>query len=111
MNSFNHMPTAHGEWLYPIVAGVEIDPNSRVISITFSAASGGGLTQAKAEVLSLYGPWLRLEIKDKKMLLNLCSAQHHGDAICPTPARSVRRVKNSKVDGLIASEAERSAWG
>jgi len=57
MNSFNHYAYgAIGEWLYSRVAGLNIDAeNPGYKHIIFSPHVGGGLTNAKAEFLSMYG--------------------------------------------------------
>ncbi|MDD4922076.1 MAG: glycoside hydrolase family 78 protein [Bacteroidales bacterium] len=57
MNSFNHYAYgAIGEWLYSRVAGLNVDPeNPGYKHIIFSPHVGGGLTNAKAEFLSMYG--------------------------------------------------------
>lgn len=57
MNSFNHYAYgAIGEWLYSYVAGLNIDPERPGYQHTiFHPHSDGGLTNAKAEFLSLYG--------------------------------------------------------
>ncbi|MFK7984271.1 MAG: glycoside hydrolase family 78 protein, partial [Saprospiraceae bacterium] len=57
MNSFNHYAYgAIGEWLYTYVAGLNIDPKRPGYQHTiFNPHPGGGLTNAKAEFLSLYG--------------------------------------------------------
>ncbi|MFY9154208.1 MAG: family 78 glycoside hydrolase catalytic domain [Prolixibacteraceae bacterium] len=57
MNSFNHYAYgAIGEWLYQYVAGINIDPKSPGYKhMILEPHSGGGLTQADAEFISLYG--------------------------------------------------------
>ena len=57
MNSFNHYSYgAIGEWLYSRVAGLNIDiKNPGYKHIIFSPHTGGGLTNANAEYLSMYG--------------------------------------------------------
>ena len=57
MNSFNHYAYgAIGEWLYSHVAGISIDPeNPGYKHILFSPHVGGGLTNANAEFMSIYG--------------------------------------------------------
>ena len=70
MNSFNHYAYgAIGEWMYAVVAGLEIDelaPGYKHILI--QPRPGGGLTHANASVQSMYGyvasGW---EIADGKM--------------------------------------------
>ncbi len=57
MNSFNHYAYgAIGEWLYNHVAGINVDPeNPGYKRIFFSPHVGGGLTNADAEFMSMYG--------------------------------------------------------
>jgi alpha-L-rhamnosidase len=57
MNSFNHYAYgAIGEWLYRVVAGIEIDAQKPGYQhIIIQPHSGGGLTYAKAKHQSLYG--------------------------------------------------------
>jgi alpha-L-rhamnosidase len=57
MNSFNHYAYgAIGEWLYRVVAGIEIDPDKPAYKhILIQPNPGGGLREAKAELQSLYG--------------------------------------------------------
>lgn len=57
MNSFNHYAYgAIGEWLYNYVAGVGIDvENPGYKRVLLSPHPGGGLTNANAEFLSMYG--------------------------------------------------------
>lgn len=74
MNSFNHYAYgAIGDWLYRVVAGLDIDeqkPGYKHIMIR--PHPGGGLTHAKARHDSLYGPiesgW---SLKAKKMRVNI----------------------------------------
>lgn len=57
MNSFNHYSYgAIGEWLYSHVAGLSIDvENPGYKHILFQPHPGGGLTNARAEIESMYG--------------------------------------------------------
>ena len=57
MNSFNHYAYgAIGEWLYQVVAGIEIDEQQPGYKhIIIQPHPGGGLTYARASVLSMYG--------------------------------------------------------
>ena len=74
MNSFNHYAYgAIGEWMYAVVAGLEIDelaPGYKHILI--QPRPGGGLTHANASVQSMYGyvasGW---EIADGKMTVRV----------------------------------------
>ena len=57
MNSFNHYAYgAIGEWLYRVVAGIEIDPEQPGYKhILIQPQPGGNLTYARASLLSMYG--------------------------------------------------------
>ena len=57
MNSFNHYAYgAIGEWLYSVVAGLEIDPEQPGYKhVIVQPHTGGGLTYAKAAHQSMYG--------------------------------------------------------
>jgi alpha-L-rhamnosidase len=58
MNSFNHYAYgAIGDWLYGVVAGIEVDPAEPGYKhILFQPQPGGGLTYARATLDSPYGP-------------------------------------------------------
>jgi alpha-L-rhamnosidase len=94
MNSFNHYAYgAIGEWMYSVVAGLEIDdyaPGYKHIII--APQPGGGLSDAKASIDSIYGPvasgW---EIAQGKLTLRL--------TIPPNTTATVR-VPNAKLDDL-----------
>jgi alpha-L-rhamnosidase len=57
MNSFNHYAYgAVGEWLYRVVAGIEIDPEQPGYKhILIQPRPGGNLTHARASLMSMYG--------------------------------------------------------
>jgi alpha-L-rhamnosidase len=57
MNSLNHYAYgAIGEWLYRVVAGIKIDENKPGYKhILFQPHPGGGLTNAKATIRTMYG--------------------------------------------------------
>jgi alpha-L-rhamnosidase len=57
MNSFNHYAYgAIGDWLYAVVAGINVDPaRPGYKHIIFHAQPGGSLTSAKATLNSIYG--------------------------------------------------------
>jgi len=57
MNSFNHYAYgAIGDWLYRVVAGIEVDPDTPGYKrILIQPQPGGGLTYAKASLDSMYG--------------------------------------------------------
>jgi alpha-L-rhamnosidase len=58
MNSFNHYAYgAIGEWLYSVVAGLDIDPEKPGYKhVIVQPHPGGGMTYAKAAHKSQYGP-------------------------------------------------------
>ena len=74
MNSFNHYAYgAIGQWLYSVVAGLDLDPmNPGYKHILIQPRPGGGLTHARARLDSMYGPiesaW---RIDEKVMNLNV----------------------------------------
>jgi alpha-L-rhamnosidase len=74
MNSFNHYAYgAIGNWLYQHVAGLRIDPlNPGYKHIFLSPHPGGGLSFARAEIVSMYGTvksdW---EIADGKFIYKI----------------------------------------
>src|SRR5581483_5303890 len=57
MNSFNHYAYgAIGEWMYRVIAGIEIDPAEPGYKhVLIQPHPGGGLTSTKASVHSMYG--------------------------------------------------------
>jgi alpha-L-rhamnosidase len=57
MNSFNHYAYgAIGDWLYRVVAGIEVDPDAPGYKhILIQPQPGGGLTHAAATLRSMYG--------------------------------------------------------
>jgi len=74
MNSFNHYAYgAIGEWMYRVIAGVEIDPAMPGYKhALIQPHPGGGLTMTKASVHSMYGTvassW---EVKDGTMTMKV----------------------------------------
>ncbi len=57
MNSFNHYAYgAIGEWMYRVVAGIEIDPSTPGYKhVLIQPQPGGGLTSVRASFESMYG--------------------------------------------------------
>jgi alpha-L-rhamnosidase len=57
MNSFNHYAYgAIGDWLYQVVAGIEVDPDAPGYRrILIQPQPGGGLTYASATLDSMHG--------------------------------------------------------
>lgn len=74
MNSFNHYAYgAIGEWMYRVIAGIDIDPAQPGYKhVLIQPHPGGGLTSAKASVHGMYGKvassW---EVKDGKMTMSV----------------------------------------
>jgi alpha-L-rhamnosidase len=74
MNSFNHYAYgAIGEWMYRVIAGIDIDPSLPGYKhVLIQPHPGGGLASAKASVHSMYGKvassW---EVKDGKMTMDV----------------------------------------
>jgi alpha-L-rhamnosidase len=74
MNSFNHYAYgAIGEWMYRVIAGIEIDPTQPGYKhVLIQPHPGGGLTSAKGSVHSMYGKvassW---EVKDGTMTMKV----------------------------------------
>lgn len=58
MNSFNHYAYgAVGDWMYRVVAGIEVDPaEAGYRHVLIQPSPGGGLTRVKARHETLYGP-------------------------------------------------------
>lgn len=95
MNSFNHYAYgAIGEWLYRVVAGIQIDTNQPGYKhIYIQPRPGGGLTAAKASVQSMYGKvasgW---EIAGGKLILRI---------EVPANTTATIRVPNAKLDQVV----------
>ena len=92
MNSFNHYAYgAIGDWMYSVVAGLEIDESAPGYKhILIAPRPGGGLTSASTSVESVYGlvasGW---EIADGKMTLKI---------EVPTNTTATVRVPGAKLE-------------
>jgi alpha-L-rhamnosidase len=99
MNSFNHYAYgAIGEWLYRVVAGLDIDPDMPGYKhVLVRPRPGGGLTRARAAHESIYGPvssgW---EIKDGRFVL---------DVEVPPNSSATVQLPNAKLDDVTESGA------
>jgi alpha-L-rhamnosidase len=74
MNSFNHYSLGScGEWLYDTVAGINWDPDHPGYKhIILRPTPGGGLTQARATIGSVYGPITsRWKLEDGRFSLDV----------------------------------------
>ncbi|PYU88203.1 MAG: alpha-L-rhamnosidase [Acidobacteria bacterium] len=91
MNSFNHYAYgAIGEWLYRVVAGLDLDSDKPGYKhVLVRPRPGGGLTWARASHQSMYGPvssaW---EIKDGRFRL---------DVEIPPNTTATVRLPNAKI--------------
>ncbi len=110
MNSFNHYAYgAIGEWLYRVVAGIEIDTQKPGYKhIIIQPHTGGGLTYAKASHQSIYGPvasgW---ELKDGQMRVSV-EIPANTNATVDLPQASLDKVLESGqplagVKGIVRS--------
>lgn len=74
MNSFNHYAYgAIGDWLYKVIAGINIDPSypgyKRII---IKPRPGGGITNAKGSIKTMYGQLsVEWDIKDGYITVNV----------------------------------------
>jgi alpha-L-rhamnosidase len=58
MNSFNHYAFgAIGDWMYQVLGGIDLDPAAPGYKrARIAPRPGGGVTSARAEIVTLYGP-------------------------------------------------------
>lgn len=95
MNSFNHYAYgAIGEWMYRVIAGIDIDeaqPGYKHVLI--QPRPGGGLSSAKASLHTMYGQvasaW---EIKDGKMTM---------DVEVPANTTATVRLPGARVEDVL----------
>lgn len=92
MNSFNHYAYgAIGSWLYGVVAGIEPDPDEPGFKhILISPKPGGGLTNARAALDSMYGK-IESEWEVAGGLFNL-------RVVVPHNTRATVRLPKAKID-------------
>ena len=105
MNSFNHYAYgAIGEWLYRVVAGLEIDPDAPGYKrIVFHPRPGGQLEYASASHDSLYG---RIEsgwARDEGVLQVAVTVPPNTEGVVYLPAKSAAEITEG---GLALNEAE-----
>jgi alpha-L-rhamnosidase len=97
MNSFNHYAYgAIGEWLYRVVAGLDLDESSPGYKrLLIRPRPGGGLTHARAAHQTMYGPassgW---EIRDGRFRL---------DVEVPPNASAAVRLPGAKAADVMES--------
>ena len=94
MNSFNHYAYgAIGDWLYQVVAGVEIDPDTPGYKrILIQPQPGGELTSAHASFDSMYG-----KVESKWTLENDCLQL---DVTIPANTEGVVRLPGQSIDSV-----------
>lgn len=98
MNSFNHYAYgAIGDWLYQVVAGIEIDPDAPGYKrVLIQPEPGGGLTFANAGFDSMYG---RVEskwkIEDDVFYLTV-TIPPNSEGLVRLPAASVESITESE---------------
>ena len=96
MNSFNHYAYGSiGDWLYQLVAGIEVDPDIPGYKrILIQPQPGGGLTYAQASLDSLYGrvesKWI-LEDDDFQLIVAI-----------PPNTEGVIRLPGQSIDEITA---------
>ena len=113
MNSFNHYAYgAIGDWLYQVVAGLELDPDAPGYKrILIQPQPGGGLSYAAAGFDSLYG---RIESKwtvDKDLFQLAVTIPPNSKAIVRLPAQAVENITEQgqpvdKVEGITEIQQE-----
>lgn len=97
MNSFNHYAYgAIGEWMYRVVAGLEIDPDEPGYKhVLIQPQPGGGLTYARAELNTMYGPTASAwELEDGQLRLDV-TVPPNAHATVRLPFATLARVSES----------------
>lgn len=99
MNSFNHYAYgAIGEWLYRVVAGIDIDENEPGYKhIFFRPVPGGGLTNASSSINSMYGrvssSW---QLTDEKITVKV-EIPCNTTAELTLPSANLQELKDKKL--------------
>jgi hypothetical protein len=111
MNSFNHYAYgAIGDWLYQVVAGIEVDPAEPGYKhIRFQPQPGGGLTAVRATLDSPYGPvaasWA---LRDQDFSLRVSVPPNaHATVRLPAPALAAVTEGGRQVavgDGILSAQ-------
>jgi alpha-L-rhamnosidase len=98
MNSFNHYAYGSvGAWLYQVVAGIELDPDTPGYKrILVRPQPGGGLTYANATLDSMYG-----RIESKWTLENGC---FHLAVTIPANTEGVVRLPAQSIDDITEQD-------
>ena len=99
MNSFNHYAYgAIGDWLYKVIAGINIDPSypgyKRII---IKPRPGGGITNAKGSIKTMYGQLsVEWDIKDGYITVNV-QIPHNTKARLILPKASPEYFKGGEI--------------
>ena len=116
MNSFNHYAYgAIGDWLYQVVAGLEVDleaPGYKRIRI--QPQLGGELTYAKATLDSLYGRIESHWTRDDELVTLAVTIPANTEGIVRLPTSAVESITEQgqpldKVEGIYAVQQEADA--
>jgi alpha-L-rhamnosidase len=92
MNSFNHYAYgAIGDWMYRVMAGLNIDAPGYQ-SIRIQPQPGGGFTEASAELQTLYGPLASRWQRDEQNLTLEVEIPVNTTATVYLPASDVKSV-------------------
>jgi alpha-L-rhamnosidase len=107
MNSFNHCAFGSvGEWMYAVVAGIDLDPERAGYKrVVLRPRPGGGLTHAAGELRSLYGPILSDWTIEDDVIHWLVEVPPNTTAIAHVPTSDPTKVTEGgrpagEVDGL-----------
>lgn len=113
MNSFNHYAYgAIGDWLYRVVAGIEIDPEAPGYKrVLIQPQPGGELTYASASLDSMYG---RIESKwtlDNDVFQLAVTIPANSEGLVYLPTQTVENITEgerplSQVEGISEIKQE-----
>jgi alpha-L-rhamnosidase len=94
MNSFNHYAYgAIGEWMYQVVAGLDLDPGSPGYKhVLVQPRPGGGLTSAEARLETLYGEALSGWTRDGRRLAVTATVPPNAHGTIRLPGASLAAV-------------------
>jgi alpha-L-rhamnosidase len=108
MNSFNHYAYgAIGDWLYRVVAGLDIDAERPGYKhIIMKPQPGGGLTYAEAGLTTIYGKAaIKWSIEESDMIVNI-SIPHNTTASVTLPGAKIEGLNSF---GIVFKESSNGA--
>jgi alpha-L-rhamnosidase len=107
MNSFNHYAYgAIGDWLYQVVAGLELDANAPGYKrFHIQPQPGGGLTYAKVKFDSMYGRIESSWMLDNNVFQLTITVPPNSEAVVHLPTKAVENITEqgqtlTKVEGI-----------